>query len=266
MAAEPSFGARPEIVGKPSERNRSDGDAHPGRHSLSRERDGDPDKRKPISTEVRRERTCGKYEIGELTAPMNEPREVAAGCTVPERELDLSDREARPLDVDRHAQLTAEAARERKGCRASALAQEALPGERLPGLEAAAKPDQRASSLLRDPKASPDTLGEDADCQIVPLRQKWGEISLDVGVAEQQGPIGGQALGTVQRLALPQARTRRRPRRRPLEPPPPSRLASRRRRRRSSPQGSSRAGVQPAARSDRARHEPRSGSRKDDRP
>ncbi len=139
---------------------------------------------------------------------MDEAREVSARHAMSKRQLDLSNRETRPLDIDGHPKLAAETARDRKGNGTCALAQKSLSGERLTSIESAAKSDERPGCALRESETSTELLRERADRQVVPCIRQGCEVSLDIGVAEQQWPRERHLLGTVQRLALPETRAR----------------------------------------------------------
>ena len=94
------------------------------------------------------------------------PREVAAGGAVAQRQLDLLDPEAGAGGVDRHPHLAAEPGREREARRPCRRRERALARERLRALEAASAPDQRAGAALGDAEAAALLLGERRDREV----------------------------------------------------------------------------------------------------
>src|SRR4051812_5574101 len=137
---------------------------------------------------------------------MDEAPWVAPGRSVPQGQLTLADLESRADSVDRHADLAAEARREREAGLPCRGRERPLAGEWLAGLEPAQQPDQLSGTALRDPEASALALLESRDGEVRVLIEQSGRIAEEVGIAEEQRARARLALGEAQGLSLAESR------------------------------------------------------------
>src|SRR5437763_1702236 len=175
-------------------------------HARLAHREDPADERQAEAAVVLGQRAAGEDGVEKLAGPVGEAARIAAGRAVAQWELHLLDFEPLPGRVDRHPHLAAEPRRGRKAGGAGSRGKRALAGERLARLEAGAGADERASSPLGDPEASAPALSERGDGEIRVDLDERREVALEVGVAEEQRPGPGLALGEGERLTLPEPR------------------------------------------------------------
>ena len=133
---------------------------------------------------------------------MHEPASIATGGSVGQVELDLADVEAGVYRVDRHAQLAAEAARERETGSSRSRAEIALPGERLGCFEATAKADQPPRASFASPKPPPTCSTNEAIARSESVAMSGLRSPSRSASQRSSGPEWSDALGCGQRLAL----------------------------------------------------------------
>ena len=158
------------------------------------------------------ERAEGEQHVAQLSRPVQEAAEVAAGRPVAEGQLDLLDGQPASESVERHPRLTAEAGRARKAPAAGSGRQRALSRERLAQLAPGGESQQLAGGPLDDPEPAALPLGERRDREIGLALEQWAEVAREVGVAEEQAPGRCSPLAERQRLALAAAREAHDPR------------------------------------------------------
>ena len=194
MGAKAPLLPRPQVVGQPDRRH----------HRLvGRERPAD--ERQASAAVVEGERPRGEERVGELARSVDEAGQVAAGRTMPERQRHLLDAEPRARRVDRHPDLAAEARGQGKGRCADARRQRTLTGERLALIDSGAEANEEACRPFRQAEAATLTTLKRGDDKIsAPVHERC-EITVELGVAQQQPPGRRGALSRGQRLALAQA-------------------------------------------------------------
>ena len=131
-------------------------------------------------------RPAGERQVEQLPPAVREADGVPPRLAVREIELHLLDVETGTHRVDRHPRLDPEPGRERKHLRASTLGEEALPRERLGHQPAAAARDQGPRGALREPEPAAGAPGEARDREIGAALDEQAELTVQVGVAEQQ--------------------------------------------------------------------------------
>jgi hypothetical protein len=137
---------------------------------------------------------------------MEEPRGVATSGAVAEVELHLPDVETGLQRLDRHPRLDAEAGCDREHCRTRGRRERPLTRERLAHDASAAELDQGPCDALREPDPAAQPAREGRDRHVCPGPDERTEIAVEVGVAEEQRPLGALALGQGERLPLPPPR------------------------------------------------------------
>src|SRR5438093_6158465 len=195
MPADAARWPRDQVVGEPDRG-----------HDRLAHREDPAHQREAESTVVLGQRAAGEKSVEELAGPVGEAARIAACRPVAQWELHLLDFEPLPGRVDRHPHLAAEPGRGRKAGGAGSRGKRALAGERLARLETGAGADERASRPLGDPEASALALSERGDGEIRVGLDERREVALEVGIAEEQRPGSGLALGEGERLTLPEPR------------------------------------------------------------
>ncbi len=229
MAAEAALGTAPEVVGEPDGGDGGRPPGHGARRRPSRRpgaagRGGSPPaaRRRGAASRSWRPR-CAK------------PREVAAGCAMAERQLDLADGHSRARTASIVIRVSQpNPAASGKHALARGRREEALTRERLGGVEAAAQADRaRARALFAIPKPPPSRSLEARDGEIgaelgraargLPRGRRRTEAAVPGRAPARRASAPGPcpAAGAARRARLPPRRRR------------PSRRASRRRRPRS---------------------------------
>ena len=122
--------------------------------------------RQPEPAVVDAERARRQHRVEQLAPPVEEARGVATRGSVVEVDLDLLEGEAGAQRVDGHAHLAAEARREREADGPGARAHEPLAGQRLPGADARAQPDQLPPHALGEAEAAADPPAERGHRQV----------------------------------------------------------------------------------------------------
>jgi hypothetical protein len=178
MGAKATLAAAPEIVGKPDRRDRRDRWVAPQSHQPA-------DHWQPQAPMVDGGGAAREERVEKLPSSVREAGHVATRGAVAERQLQLRDPEAGPNGVHRHPHLAAEACGERKARLAGVLREHPLARERLFRCETRERPNQHPACLLGDPEASTLTLRERRDCQVAVRTGEWCEVSLEIGVYEQ---------------------------------------------------------------------------------
>src|SRR5205814_8833110 len=151
-------------------------------------------------------RAAGEQRVERLPPAVREAAGIPCGRAMAERQLEFGNPEAGPDRVDRHPHLAAEAGRERKACLAGGLRQRALARERFLRTEARKSPDEGAARLLGKPESAPLALGEGGDREIAVGCRELRQVSLDVGVDEEDAAGGRGALGEGEGLPFASSR------------------------------------------------------------
>jgi hypothetical protein len=193
--AKSPLAAAPEIVGKPDRGDRRD-------RWIAAESHQPADQRQPEAPVVDGGGAAGKESVEQLPSSVGEAAGVSSGGAVAEREFQLRDPQAGSNGVHRHPHLATETCGQRKARLARLLREHALARQRLLRCEARERPNERPACVFGDPEAAALALGERSDRQIAVRAGEGHQVSLEVGIYEQDATNRSYAFREGECLAL----------------------------------------------------------------